>query len=136
MVFSFKPIGFVHTDTAKEKTPRHWSISDEVGTIKIDEKFLKGVQDIREGDQIYVIFVFHEGKPFTKELLTQVPARGNKPKGIFSIGSPRRPNPIGLSVLDVLKVDGNQITVKGVDMYDGTPVLDIKPYIQRKKAHS
>jgi tRNA (Thr-GGU) A37 N-methylase len=59
----------------------------------------------------------------------QIPAQGTTPKGVFSIGSPVRPNPIGLSVLKVLKVAGNKITVKGIDMFDGTPVLDIKPHV-------
>jgi len=63
------------------------------------------------------------------DLLLQVPAERNEPKGIFSIGSPRRPNPIGLSILKVLDVADNRIMVRGIDMFDGTPVLDIKPCI-------
>ena len=133
MQFSFTPIGIVHTDLATEETPRHWSISDAVGVIEIDETYRKGIRDIRPGNQIYVIFVFHESPPFSPERLLQIPALRNKPKGIFSIGSPVRPNPIGLSVLDVLKVEGNTITVKGIDMFNGTPVLDIKPYVKDKQ---
>ena len=129
MPFYFKPIGFVHTELKKSEIPRHWSHSDVVGTIEFRERFWQGARDICTGDRIYVIFVFHESPPFSSGLLRQVPAHGTEPRGVFSIGSPRRPNPIGLSVLKVLEVGANRITVKGIDMFDGTPVLDIKPWV-------
>lgn len=133
MLFSFKPIGFVRTDLSKEEIPRHWSHSDAVGSIEIDAPYLPGARDIRAGDQIYVIFVFHESLPFSPAWLLQVPALRTEPKGVFSIGSPLRPNPIGLSVLKVLEVAGNSFKVQGIDMFDGTPVLDIKPCTTDRK---
>jgi tRNA-Thr(GGU) m(6)t(6)A37 methyltransferase TsaA len=133
MPFSFKPIGYVRTDRAKEEIPRHWSHSDAVGSIEIDARYLPGARDIGPGDYIYVIFVFHESPPFSPASLLQVPAHRTEPRGVFSIGSPLRPNPIGLSVLKVLEVVGNRLEVQGIDMFDGTPVLDIKPYVPDRR---
>jgi tRNA (adenine37-N6)-methyltransferase len=133
MPFLFEPIGFIRTDLEKQEIPRHWSHSDVVGSIEIDKRFWLGACDICAGDRIYVIFVFHESPPFSSGLLRQLPALQTKPRGIFSIGSPRRPNPIGLSILKVLEVGANRIAVKGIDMFDGTPVLDIKPWVDHQK---
>jgi tRNA (adenine37-N6)-methyltransferase len=133
MKFYVEPIGFVRTDLEKSEIPRHWSISDAMGSIEISERFRQGACDICAGDRIYVIFVFHESPPFSSGMLRQVPFHGTGPRGIFSIGSPRRPNPIGLSILEVLEADAGRLTVKGIDMFDGTPVLDIKPCIDHRK---
>ncbi|MDI6796929.1 MAG: TrmO family methyltransferase, partial [Desulfatibacillaceae bacterium] len=76
-----------------------------------------------------VLFVFHKSQAFTKDLLVQKPPHKNRPMGVFSICSPIRPNPIGLSVLSVDKVEKNVISVTGIDMFDGTPIIDIKPFI-------
>ena len=132
MQFSFAPIGFVRTGIAKEDVPRHFSDSDAVGSIEIAKRYLQGIRDIRAGDEIYVIFVFHESPPFSSASLMQVPALRREPKGVFSIGSPRRPNPIGLSIVKVLEVADTRIKVQGIDMFDGTPVLDIKPCIAHR----
>jgi tRNA-Thr(GGU) m(6)t(6)A37 methyltransferase TsaA len=93
-----------------------------------DEKYRAGLQDIQAGQRIVVLFYFHRSTLFTPELLTQTPPHRVERRGVFSTCSPIRPNPIGLSVLDVLGVDGCQIHVKHVDLLDGTPILDIKPY--------
>ena len=124
-----KPIGFAHTDHT-EKMPRHWSVSDVEGTLVINEEYLDGMKDIQAGQRIVVIFNFDRSPEFTPERLIQTPPHRGHTKGVFSICSPRRPNPIGLSVLTVLKVEGNRIDVKGIDMLDGTPILDIKPHIE------
>jgi tRNA (adenine37-N6)-methyltransferase len=121
------PIGVFHTDA--HHIPRHWSISDVVGDLVIDEKYQPGLRDIRPGQKIIVIFNFHQSPPFEKNHLIQSPKHHEKEMGVFSICSPLRPNPIGLSVLEVLAVKENVITVAHADMVDGTPVLDIKPYI-------
>jgi tRNA (adenine37-N6)-methyltransferase len=90
------------------------------------------LQDISAGQKIVVLFNFHESKKFDPRFLLQTPPHREKPMGIFSICSPYRPNPIGLSVLTVLNIDANIITVKHADMLDGTPILDIKPLIEAK----
>ena len=90
------------------------------------------MKDIRSGQKIVVIFYFHKSPDFTSKLLVQRPPNRFEKRGVFSICSPNRPNPIGMSVLDVLQVNDNVIRVKGIDMLDGTPILDLKPYITDK----
>jgi len=128
MAITMEPIGTVYTEA--EKVPRHWTVSKTEGRLVIDKRFLKGLKDIQSGEQIVVIFHFHESPPFSSEYLVQTPAHKNKNMGVFSICSPKRPNPIGLSVLDVVSVDKNIIHVKRVDMMNGTPILDIKPNVK------
>ena len=125
-----EPIGFVQTDA--EKIPRHWSVSAEEGALVIDKKYLQGLKDIRAGQSIVVIFHFHRSPEFTAQLLSQTPPHSGEQLGVFSTCSPIRPNPIGMSVLKVLRREDNVIYVKGLDMQDGTPVLDIKPHIEDK----
>ncbi len=124
MSIEMKPIGFVSTD-AKE-VPRSSSVSDVEGTLVIDEIYQDGLRDIKPGQHIYVIFHFHLSPKFTSQFMrVKPPTRENK-VGVFSTHSPFRPNPIGLSFLEVLGIDGNDIHVKGLDMVDKTPILDIK----------
>jgi tRNA-Thr(GGU) m(6)t(6)A37 methyltransferase TsaA len=125
-----EPIGFVRT--AAKKVPRHWSVSNVEGTLVIDEKYLQGLKDVRAGQRIVVIFHFHRSPKFTSTFLTQTPPHRRRNMGVFSICSPIRPNPIGMSVLEVLGTERNRISVKGLDMEDGTPILDIKPHVEDK----
>lgn len=129
MKIELAPIGFVRTDI--EKVPRHWTVSDVEGTIVIDGQYREGLKDIQAGQRIAVLFYFHQSPRFTKDVLVQVPPQRTEQLGVFSICSPIRPNPLGMSVVEVLGVDGSIIHIKGLDMVDGTPVLDIKPYRER-----
>ncbi len=122
-----EPIGYAFTET--DHVPRHWSVSDVEGVLKINSEYAGGLKDIEKGQKIVVIFHFHKSGPFDPGLLSQTPPHRNAPLGVFSICSPRRPNPIGLSVLEVLGIKGSEIRVKGVDMLNHTPILDIKPFI-------
>jgi tRNA-Thr(GGU) m(6)t(6)A37 methyltransferase TsaA len=131
MSVTLVPIGHVHT-TATD-IPRHWSLSDVEGSLEINPQFTAGLQDIRPGQRIVVLFHFHKSQRFSEKLLVQTPPDKDRSFGVFSICSPRRPNPIGLSIVEVLTVDGNRIEVKGIDMLDGTPILDIKPHIEGKE---
>ncbi len=131
MPIVMEPIGVVRTEA--EKVPRHWSVSDLEGKLVIDTRYEEGLRDIKPGQRIIVLFYFDRSAAFSSELLVQTPPHRNEALGVFSICSPRRPNPIGLSVLEVLKVDGPVIHVKGIDMYDGTPILDIKPDVGRQQ---
>ncbi|GAB6907526.1 conserved hypothetical protein [Desulfosarcina cetonica] len=127
MPINLEPIGTAHTEA--DSLPRHWTVSDVEGTLVIDPQYTEGLADVIAGQKIVVLFHFHKSAPFTPELLKQTPPHRNQTSGVFSICSPRRPNPIGLSVLTVLGRDKNVLRVKGVDMLDGTPILDIKPFI-------
>lgn len=127
MKIQMTPIGVFHTQATD--IPRHWSVSDVVGTIEIEKKYEPGLKDINAGQKIIVLFNFHKSEPFHTRFLHQTPPHRKHPMGVFSICSPYRPNPIGLSVLEVLKREGNILSVKNADMLDNTPILDIKPHI-------
>jgi tRNA-Thr(GGU) m(6)t(6)A37 methyltransferase TsaA len=129
-----EPIGFVRTEV--EKVPRTFRVSEVEGTLKIEEAYAEGLADIGPGQRIVVIFNFHESPAFSSHLLRQTPphrrresSRADGSMGVFSICSPVRPNPVGMSILKVLGVEGTSVRVRGLDMRDGTPVLDIKPWI-------
>ena len=130
MKIELEPIGFVKTDV--EKVPRHWTVSEAEGTIVIDDQYKEGLRDIKAGERIVVLFYFHQSPRFTPDRLIQRPKHRNEQLGVFSICSPVRPNPLGMSVVEVLGIAGNIIHVKGLDMRDNTPVLDIKPYVEQE----
>jgi tRNA-Thr(GGU) m(6)t(6)A37 methyltransferase TsaA len=131
MEVTVKSIGVVRTRA--ESVPRHWTVSEVEGTLEIDPEYREGLKDIQPGQRMVVIFHFHQSPPFDPEMLVQTPPhRQGERVGVFSICSPRRPNPIGLSVFQVLGVEGTTIRVKGLDTYDGTPILDIKPWVEKE----
>lgn len=132
ITITLKPIGVVHTSASV--VPRHWTVSDVEGTIIIDERYSEGLRDLRTGQDIIVIFCFHQSPPFTPRHLIQKPPHRSEHLGVFSTCSPVRPNPIGVSVVRVTGIRGNVIAVKGIDMIDGTPVLDIKPLAGLRRA--
>ena len=128
MSIELRPIGFVRTDA--RELPRHWSVSDVEGTLVIDEEYSEGLRDIRAGQRIVVIFHFHRSPGFSPELIRQTSGQHGRETGVFSICSPVRPNPIGMSIVEVLGTNGASIDVRGLDMLDETPILDIKPHIE------
>ena len=128
MSIQLEPIGFAYIKY-KGKIPRHWTVSDIEGTLVIHEQYREGLKGIQAGQRIVVLFHFHRSPAFTSELLTQTPPHRNEPRGVFSTCSPIRPNPIGLSVVRLLAQRGNLLDIEGVDVLDGTPLLDIKPYV-------
>jgi tRNA-Thr(GGU) m(6)t(6)A37 methyltransferase TsaA len=127
MTVTLKPIGFVETE--ETSMPRHCSVSTVEGSLVIDPQFQEGLRDIQPGQHLVVLFHFDQSPPFTPDHLLQKPPHRDKKLGVFSICSPVRPNPLGLSVLEVIEVRGNIIQVKGLDMRNGTPILDLKPFV-------
>lgn len=133
-----RKIGIIHTPFKKDEDIPHQTYkSEEKGVIEVFEKYEKGLKDIEEFSHIIAIYEFHENiKKSVKEdyyLKTQgllvKPYLDNEIHGVFSTKSPNRPNPIGISIVKLLKVSGNMLEVKGVDILDKTPLLDIKPYV-------
>jgi tRNA-Thr(GGU) m(6)t(6)A37 methyltransferase TsaA len=125
---TFRPIGFVRSPFAETslipKGPGAEHTAE--GTIEVRADLEIGLADIEGFSHLFVIWVFHtSGEP---ELYGPVPL-DSKPHGVFATRSPRRPNPIGLTVVELLGRNGTRLRVRGVDMLDGTPVLDIKPYL-------
>ena len=128
MSIELRPIGFVRTDA--EVLPRHWSVSEVEGTLVIDEEYLEGLRGIGPGQRIVVIFHFHRSPGFSSEYLRQTSGQDGREAGVFSLCSPIRPNPVGMSVLEVFGVRGANVDVRRLDALDGTPILDIKPHIE------
>jgi tRNA-Thr(GGU) m(6)t(6)A37 methyltransferase TsaA len=128
-VFEMRPIGFVrspHQETAdipKGPGAKHRA----EGTLELRPELEAGLADIEGFSHLFVLWVFHESEGH--ELVAKVPLDDRRPHGVFSSRSPRRPNPVGLTVVELLERDGPRLRVRGVDMLDGTPILDIKPYL-------
>jgi len=99
---------------------------DAEGVIEISAEFETGLTDIDGFSHLFVIWIFDRSEGY--ELLGTPPI-DDRPHGVFSTRSPRRPNPIGLTVVELLGREGGRLRVRGVDMLDGTPILDLKPYL-------
>jgi len=128
MPITLEPIGIIHTCfKAKEGMPIQPNGAKGIqGQIEVSEEFVPGLADLDGFSHIILIYHFHKSVGF--ELLTK-PFLDNTPRGVFATRAPKRPNPIGLSVVRVLKIEKNIIYVENVDILDETPLLDIKPYI-------
>ena len=100
---------------------------DAEGTIEVLPEFAAGLADVEGFSHLFVLWVFDRSTDF--DLIATPPADDGRPHGVFATRSPRRPNPIGLTVVELLRREGAQMDVRGVDMLDGTPILDIKPYL-------
>ena len=100
---------------------------DVVGEVVVREEFAAGLRDLDGFSHIYLIYDFHRVRE-TKLLVT--PFMDTVERGVFSTRAPRRPARIGLSIVELLKVEGNKLSIMGVDVLDGTPLFDIKPYIE------
>jgi tRNA (adenine37-N6)-methyltransferase len=125
---TFKLIGTIHTPySKKENTPIQGCFApNNKGYIELNHKYTEGLQDISGFSHLILIYFFHQAKGC--ELLTK-PFLDKDKKGIFAIRHFNRPNPIGLSVVRLYDVKDNILNIGGVDMLDGTPLLDIKPYV-------
>ncbi|MGD9947211.1 MAG: tRNA (N6-threonylcarbamoyladenosine(37)-N6)-methyltransferase TrmO [Desulfobulbus sp.] len=119
-------IGLVHGDIVDlDLAPKNYDISDHTGTLEIDPQYLEAMDGIKAGMTIVVLFWLHRS---SRDILKVYP-RGDRSRGlsgVFATRSPVRPNPIALSELTVLAVEGNRIQVRGLDVLDGTPIIDIK----------
>src|ERR1051326_5866408 len=100
---------------------------DAEGILEIRSEFAEGLADIEGFSHLFVIWEFDRSDGF--DLTATPPSDGGRPHGVFATCSPRRPNPIGLTVVELLSREGAALRVRGVDMLDGSPILDIKPYL-------
>ena len=126
---AIKVIGTLHGDiTSREDAPKNYDESDRVGTLEIYNEYQDGLDGIVAGQTIVVLFWLHKSDRNT----LKVYPRGDKSRGlrgVFSTRSPARPNPIAISELKVISVDHNHLAVSGLDIFDGTPIIDIKKMI-------
>lgn len=127
-MFTMKPIGTIHTPYAETtQIPKGLGAEHGAeGVLEIRPELEAGLTDIEGFSHLYVLWVFHRASGFD---LISTPPCDVHPHGVFATRSPRRPNPIGLTVVKLIRREGNTLHVLGVDMLDGTPVLDIKPYL-------
>ena len=127
-MFIPRPIGYVRSPYSEtSQVPKGLGAKHEAeGELELLPEFEAGLADIEGFSHLYVIWAFDRSEGF--ELHGKTPADG-KPHGVFATRSPRRPNPIALTVVELLAREGRRLKVRGVDMLNGTPILDIKPYL-------
>jgi len=128
MVIEYQPIGEFHTSmTPQTGAPRQGVLEPEnEGTIEIYEPFTEALRDIEMYDYIIVLYHMHLSNGWRS---SANPLGSKRSFGLFATRSPNRPNPIGFAVIKLNRVDGTILHVSGIDAFDGTPVLDIKPWI-------
>lgn len=127
-MFSPQPIGYIRSSyTNTQQVPKGLGARhDAEGVIEVLPQFEAGLKDIEGFSHLIVVWVFDRVEGF--ELLASPPS-DNRQHGVFATRSPQRPNPIGLTTVELVRREGRRLQVHGVDMLDGTPVLDLKPYL-------
>ena len=128
MEIIFEPIGIIHSSfTSLEEMPiQPTSDASNPGRIEIQPEFMGGLKDLEGFSHIYLLYHFHKGG---SSKLNVTPFLDKEPRGVFATRAPSRPNPIGLSLVKLTRIEGNLIYVDDLDILNGTPLLDIKPYI-------
>jgi tRNA-Thr(GGU) m(6)t(6)A37 methyltransferase TsaA len=127
-MFTSRPIGFVSSPYQQtSEIPKGLGAQHDVdGVLRILPDFEPGLTDVEGFSHLFVLWEFNRSDGFD---LVGAPPTDNRPHGVFATRSPRRPNPIGLTVVELMLRDGCELHVRGVDMLDGTPILDVKPYL-------
>ncbi len=128
MDITFKPIGIIHTPfTTREGMPvQPTGAAGIKGTVELNEELVDGLLDLNGFSHICLIYFFHLSEGFDLQV---IPFLDHNMHGVFATRAPKRPNPIGISTVRLTKVSGNILEIENVDMLDGTPLLDIKPYV-------
>jgi tRNA-Thr(GGU) m(6)t(6)A37 methyltransferase TsaA len=126
--FRYKPIGVIHSPFKEpEGTPIQPAGAGGIGgKVEVFPQYAEGLKDLEGFSHIILIYHFHLAK---EPALIQKPYMDTEPHGVFAIRSPSRPNPIGFSIVRLVGIEGNTLHVQDVDILDGTPLLDIKPYV-------
>ncbi len=128
MKIEFEPIGIIHSSfTEPEDMPIQPAGAAGVkGTVEVFEDFHPGIKDLDGFSHIILLYHFHRSHSFKLQV---VPFMDSELRGLFATRAPRRPNPIGLSVVQLDKIEDGVLHIQNVDILDGTPLLDIKPYV-------
>jgi len=128
MKITYRPIGIIHSPFKEPKgTPIQPKAAKGIkGMVEVFPQYEKGLKDIKGFSHIILIYHFHLSKAYSLEVK---PYMDNKLHGVFATRAPARPNPIGISVIRLIKVERNNLHIKDVDIVDGTPLLDIKPFV-------
>jgi tRNA-Thr(GGU) m(6)t(6)A37 methyltransferase TsaA len=127
MSYLMHPIGIIHSPfTDKTQTPIQPTRSQAAGRVEVHPEFSDGLIDIDGFSHIILLYVFDRSAGYSLHIK---PFLDDRPRGLFATRHPCRPNPLGLSIVRLLAVRGNFLDIEGVDVLDGTPLLDIKPYV-------
>ena len=130
MEIVYSSIGVIHSPfTEKDHTPIQGLFSKATGTVEVFPEYAEGLRDIEGFSHLFLIYHLHHPEECT--LLRKPFLDGSKAHGIFATRHFCRPNPIGLSIVELKRVNGNVLEVYGIDVLDGTPLLDIKPYVRQ-----
>jgi len=127
--FSLKKIGYIYTPYKDSAPYQPLEETGEEFFIIIDEEYIEGLRELSKFNYIYIIYILDKIEK-TPEMMVVPPWGNGKSVGVFSSRSPQRPNALGLSVVKLKKVEGNKIYISGADVFNKTPLLDIKPYIK------
>jgi len=120
-----RPIGLIHTPyKTRGQAPRQGRLADDLCEIEVHERYIQGLKDL---DMSHLIVLYWLDKA-DREKLTAVPPHDGREHGVFATRSPDRPNPIALDIVELQRIEGNRIIVRGMDALDGSILLDIKPY--------
>jgi len=129
-VIEFRPIGAIHSPftDVKNMPIQPPGAQGVAGVVLLHSQYAEGVCDLEGFSHIILLYLFHRARDYMPRV---TPFMDSTPRGLFSTRAPNRPNPIGLSVVELLYIDGMSLHIKGVDVLDGTPLLDIKPYVRK-----
>jgi len=135
MNINFQSIGIIHSPfkTLEGMPIQPAGARGVKGTVDIFNDFCAGLKDLDGFSHIFLLYYFHESRGYQ---LNVVPYMDTEPRGLFATRAPKRPNPIGLSVVKLDKIDNATLYIQNIDVLDGTPLLDIKPYVPDFDAHT
>jgi len=135
MEITYKPIGIIYSPFKKpEGTPIQPGAAKGIeGVVEVFPEYRAGLKDLDQFSHIILIYHFHLSKQYSLEV---IPYMDDRPHGLFATRAPSRPNPIGISVVSLTKIEGNKLYVKDIDIVNGTPLLDIKPFVPEFDSNS
>ena len=127
---TLRQIGIIHTPYREATgSPVQSALAgDVIGTVEVFPEFVAGLPDLHGFERVWLLYWFDRAKPV--ELMVK-PYLDTQERGLFATRAPARPNPIGMSSVRLVRIEGSVLHVEGVDMLDGTPLLDIKPYVAK-----
>jgi len=128
MSILLKPIGVIHSPFTETKSMPIQPVSENsaAGRIEVFPEFAAGLKDLEGFSHILLLYHFHRSQTWS---LLVTPFLDNEPRGLFATRAPNRPNPIGLSIVRLVRIEGSHLHVENIDVLDGTPLLDIKPHV-------
>jgi tRNA-Thr(GGU) m(6)t(6)A37 methyltransferase TsaA len=129
MKIELKPIGIIHSPyKTKEEIPIQAYLSDEEGEVEVFKEYEDGLKDVEGFSHIIIVYIFHKSMGYS---LHVKPYLDPNLKGVFATRHPNRPNPVGISTVRLLERKEKVLRIKGMDVIDGTPLIDLKPYVPR-----